>query len=278
MNLTYTTLIEAAELRILMQRTRPILVDCRFSLSDTKQGERSYLEGHLPGARYAHLEGHLSGAIVAGSTGRHPLPRVDRLRQFVSGIGISPTSQVVAYDEGGAFAARFWWLLRWLGHEKVAVLNGALNSWLEAGGELTGQAPEAVDATPYPARRSISRSVTAEDILKGSAGQLVDAREPVRFRGEAEPLDSRAGRLPGAVNRPFSENFSAPGYYRTRDALSSLYADLAHNEGVTCYCGSGVTAATSVLAMVYAGLAEPALYSGSFSDWITDPAREVVTG
>lgn len=274
----FTTLIEAAELQGLMGKDSLRLVDCRFSLADPAAGEAAFREGHLPGAGYAHLEKHLSGRVIAGRTGRHPLPDADELRRFAGSLGITPESQVIAYDEGGPFAARFWWLLRWLGHEAVAVLNGGLPAWQEAGGELGTQPAKTAAAPSYPVLKPGVPAVTTDELLQGENGQLLDAREGPRFRGEVEPIDPVAGHIPGALNQPFTEHFRAPGFYKTKAQIRAGSNHLPHDEGLICYCGSGVTATVNILAMVHAGLPAPRLYAGSFSEWIADPKRAVATG
>jgi thiosulfate/3-mercaptopyruvate sulfurtransferase len=258
----------------------PVLLDCSFDLADPQAGERAYAQGHLPGARYVHLDRDLSGAKT-GRNGRHPLPEQSTLAERVGAWGIAPGVQVVCYDaQGMPYAARAWWLLRWLGHQAVAVLDGGVSAWLAAGGRLTQEVPAPRPAGPYPARAAAMPSVDA-DVLLARPGRLtvLDARAGERFRGEVEPLDPVAGHIPGALNRFFKDNLQADGRFRPADELRQVFAALQVDPTLVVHqCGSGVTACHNLLAMELAGLAGSALYPGSWSEWCADPARPVARG
>jgi thiosulfate/3-mercaptopyruvate sulfurtransferase len=260
-----------------------VVFDCRFSLSDTGAGERAYAEGHIPGARYAHLDRDLSSSITAGS-GRHPLPRPADFAAWLGRCGVSDASQVVVYDDaGGAIAARLWWMLRWLGHERVAVLDGGLQAWLEEGRALSTKVPQ-----PQPAvfEAAVEEgawfdSVQVQGALADGAITLIDARGAERFRGEVEPIDPVAGHVPGACNRPYSANLGADGrFLRAAELRQQFDALLGATPAVEAVhmCGSGVTACHNLLAMELAGLSGSRVYVGSWSGWIDDPNRPVATG
>lgn len=251
--------------------------DCRASLADPDDGRKRFLENHIPGAIHADLNRDLSSPVQAGITGRHPLPARTDFISTVSGWGLTSDSIVVAYDDDtGAFAARLWWLMRWLGHENAFVLDGGLVAWVTAGRHLTSEI-SAPAASVYHAAEPLTRQVVAEEVSRWR-GLLIDARDPIRFRGEVEPIDPVAGHIPGAVNRPFLDNLDG-GQFRPPGQLRSQFTALGANTSHTaCYCGSGVTAAHNILAIVHGGLPEPALYAGSWSEWITDPERPVARG
>ena len=257
------------------------IVDCRFSLMQPQLGTELYSELHIPGAVYAHLDDDLSGDIIFGRSGRHPLPDRDVFANTLTHWGVGNNTQVIAYDDsGGPFAARLWWLLRWMGHRAVAVLDGGFAAWRDSGSRTIGGA-----AVPNPAKfvagNPINQTVSAQDILDNDSWALIDAREGARYRGDAEPIDPVAGRIPGALNVPFQQNLGDDGVFKSVDDLAALYknpiGDKAIDE-VICYCGSGVTAAHNVLAVTHAGLGTPKLYAGSWSEWITDPERPVERG
>jgi thiosulfate/3-mercaptopyruvate sulfurtransferase len=283
--MSHSTLIDATELRALLAGPRPpVLIDARFDLADPASGERAWRAAHLPGAHYLHLERDLSG-VKTGRNGRHPLPERGAFAARVGSLGITPQTEVVAYDaQGGIYAARAWWLLRWLGHEAVAVLDGGVAAWLAAGGAMSdaGAATRAPAGPPYPERASLVEAVEADTLL-GRLGQapLIDARAPERFRGEVEPLDAQGGHIPGAQNRCYRDNLAADGRFKPREQLRAEFAPLlgdAAASEVVHQCGSGVTACHNLLAMEHAGLAGSRLYPGSWSEWSSDPARPVATG
>ena len=280
--MTYATLVSATELRALLTAPAPrvVLLDCSFDLADPCAGERAFAAAHLPGALYVHLERDLSGAKT-GSNGRHPLPQRQALAERAGAWGIAAGVQVVCYDnQGMPYAARAWWLLRWLGHPAVAVLDGGVSAWLAAGGALSDEVIPALAQPPYPALAEAMPSISAAE-LQARLGQrpVLDARAGERFRGEVEPLDAVAGHIPGARNRFFKDNLQADGRYKPAsvlraefDALQLDAARLVHQ------CGSGVTACHNLLAMEHAGLSGSALYPGSWSEWCADAQRPVARG
>jgi thiosulfate/3-mercaptopyruvate sulfurtransferase len=279
----HTTLIDAATLAVLLRSgPPPRLVDCGFDLVDTGAGERAYAEGHLPGAVYLHLDRDLSGAKT-GRNGRHPLPERAAFAATLGRIGVGPQTQVVAYDrQGGPYAARLWWMLRWMGHEAVAVLDGGVAAWTAAGGALVGDVAAPVALPAYPDRASLAPAVgSAEVAARLGRVKLVDARAGERFRGEVEPLDAVAGHIPGAMHRFFKDNLAADGRFKPATALRDEFARLLGGDAAgdtVHHCGSGVTACHNLLAMEHAGLAGSALYPGSWSEWSADPARPVARG
>lgn len=280
----YTTILSLADLAPHLGDDAWAVVDCRFSLGDPARGRRDYLTAHIPGAVYAHLDEDLSGPVVPGHTGRHPLPDVDRLAKTFSAWGIGDGVQVVTYDDaGGSVAARLWWLLRWLGHDAVAVLDGGWPRWQQEGlpvrsGEES-RPPRAF--TPRPRPGLLADATEVERLRRDPSSRVLDARAAERYRGEIEPIDPVAGHIPGAGSAPFSENLDPDGYFRTPEELRARFDRICGNvppERVVHYCGSGVTAAHNVLAMAHAGLEGARLYAGSWSEWITDPDRPVVAG
>ena len=277
----WTTLVQAETLAMALNRADLVVLDCRFTLLDPHAGEHAYLQSHLPGAAYAHLERDLSDMARHGE-GRHPWPYADGFTAKLSRWGIEPHHQVIAYDHGdGAIAARLWFLLRTLGHEKVAVLDGGWARWTALGLPVSS-APRATSETKYQAGFDMSRLVDAPAVAAHLAdgGLLLDARGAARFRGEEEPLDRLAGHVPGAVNRPYAENL-ADGRFKPSMQLADEYRALlgAHEpDEVVAMCGSGVTACHNLLAMDRAGLKGAKLFTGSWSGWISDPSRRVATG
>ena len=281
----FTTLIGASELVALRSSgPAPVVVDTSFDLADTEAGEKRFRASHLPGSRYLHLDRDLSGTKT-GRNGRHPLPDRAAFQRTVGALGIGPETQVVALDaQGGVYAARLWWLMRWLGHRNVAVLDGGIQGWQRAGGTLTDQpAPPPVSTpTPYPDRPSLAPSVDAGGVAARPPRRAVlDARSGERFRGEAEPIDPVAGHIPGALNRFHKDNLGDGGVFkapeRLREEFAVLLGDRAPDE-VIHSCGSGVTACHNLLAMEHAGLAGSLLYPGSWSEWSADPARPIARG
>ena len=278
----YTTLIDIAALKAHLRDPDWIMVDCRFNLMEPEAGRRAYRENHLPGARYAHLDDDLSGPITP-ETGRHPLPDPARLAQRFGAWGIGHHTQVVAYDDLGGMlaAARLWWLLRWLGHETVAVLDGGLPAWLNAGLPLTAELPVA-SSTRFDARPDDRLWLTTAQVQALPPDHVVlDARGAARYRGEMEPIDPVAGHIPGAVNLPTDGHLTPEGGFLPVVELRARFDAALSGKppaAVVHSCGSGVTACHNLLAMEAAGLPGSRLYPGSWSEWIRDPRRPVATG
>ena len=259
------------------------VVDCRFLLLDPEAGRAHYREAHIPGAQYADLDRDLSAPVTPDS-GRHPLPSVAAMAARLGGWGVDRTSDVLVYDAGdGSIAARLWWLLRWLGHDAVWVLDGGFQAWVTEGGDTEG-GDAVVPAGQFEPRASGYRSVSTDALLHGlDSGSLtlVDARSGERFRGEHEPIDPVAGHVPGALSRPHTENLQSSGLMHKPDALRDMWAQLLGDtapESVVHMCGSGVTACHNLLAMESAGLPGSRLYTGSWSEWIRDSERPRATG
>ena len=278
--MSHCTLIDAHELQALLAAgPATVLLDCGFDLADPAASGRAYAAGHLPSALYAHLDRDLAGHKT-GTNGRHPLPAFSDFAARVGGWGVEPGTQVVCYDnQGGLYAARAWWLLRWLGHAKVAVLDGGRAAWLHAGGALHIDAPT-VNARPvYPASTPAMPTVDAAALQRQlGVALLLDARAPERFRGDTEALDPVAGHIPGASNRFFKLNLAANGRFKPAAQLREEFLQLGNAADVVHQCGSGVTACHNLLAMAHAGLQAGALYPGSWSEWCSDPARPVARG
>ena len=256
---------------------RPVVLDVRWRLAGPP-GIGSYREGHLPGAVFIDLDRGLSGP--AGPGGRHPLPHTERFQAAMRAAGVSDGRPVVAYDDGDALpAARAWWMLRYYGHEDVRVLDGGYRAWLAAGLTVTAAdpAPALGDFTARPGHMPVLDAAAAAEMAR--TGLLLDARAAARYRGENETVDPVAGHIPGAVSAPAAANLTADGTFKSAAELAAGFAALGAGPGVPvgAYCGSGITAAQEVLALTLAGLGA-ALYVGSWSDWITDPARPVATG
>lgn len=277
--MTYTTLISAEDLAIHINDKNFIIVDCRFSLADSQAGAKAYRMGHISSARYAHLDKDLSSKITS-STGRHPLPSINSLVKTLGLWGISNGSQVVVYDDAnGAFASRLWWLLRYLGHQSVAVLNGGINHWQQT---LTTTLPKLIP-TNYRAYLNTDYCLTASQVSNALASKsikLIDARTPERFNGEQELIDPVAGHITSATNRAFQLNLSNEGLFLDPALLQAQYLALLKThkpEQVVHMCGSGVTACHNLLAMEYSGLSGSKLYAGSWSEWITNKNRNIST-
>jgi len=280
----FTTTIDVASLKSLIGNPGVAILDCRFDLAAPGAGRQAYLREHIRGARYADLNRDLSGPVTS-SSGRHPLPAPDLIAARLGELGVGDASQVIAYDEAnGAFAARAWWLLRWLGHAKVAVLDGGFRAWIAAGGALDSGEPQggAVQRfTPRIDHEAVLSTVELIEALKDQRRLLVDARAEERFTGAVEPLDPVAGHVPGAINHPFAANLSGDGRFLSPDELERRWlARLAGAEPakVIAMCGSGVTACHNLLALELAGLNGAKLYAGSWSEWIRDPKRPVTRG
>lgn len=276
----FTTLIDATELAALDPATVR-LFDCRFDLADPDAGRKRFDAGHIPGATYLHLDDDLAGPVAPGRTGRHPLPDREAFRSLVRRYGVTMDAQIVAYDDaGGMFAARLWWMCRWAGHHGAAVLDGGYSAWQALDpGAIRPATPSDRSRHRQPAApTSVSMPEVRENLAK-HAWTLLDARAPDRFDGSNETIDPRGGHIAGAVNAPFQSNLGADGRFLDDATLRARFAALVGPSGkpVVCYCGSGVTAAHNILAMVHAGLPEPALYAGSWSEWITDPDNPLET-
>lgn len=272
------TLITTDELRARLDEPGLVIFDCRFSLADVDSGANAYAAAHIPGASYVNLDEHLSATWEPGKTGRHPLPEREDFAGTLGGFGLAPEDDVVIYDDGpGAFAARMWWMLRWLGHADVAVLDGGFRAWQAEGHPVSTDIP-ARARTTFPVREPLTRVVSAGEVAT-TRDLLLDARGADRFRGENETIDPVAGHIPGAVNAPFTDNLADGPRMKPAELLLAQFTGLGVKSGTDtiCYCGSGVTAAHNILAMVHAGFDEPALYPGSWSEWITDPTRPVST-
>ena len=280
----HRTLVDAVSLVSMLAdpQRRVVVVDTRFDLADTEVGERLYREGHVPGSFYLDLDRDLSQAKT-GRNGRHPLPERAAFARTVGAIGIAPGTQVVVLDaHGGVYAARLWWMLRWLGHDDVAILDGGLAAWQRAGGTLTDAATPVPGGAPYPERPSPMPTIDADGVAARAPSRAVlDARSAERFRGEVEPIDAVAGHIPGALNRFHRANLDAGGAFKSpsqlHDEFAALLAGRAPGELIHS-CGSGVTACHNLFAMEHAGLAGSFLYPGSWSEWSSDPGRPIARG
>jgi thiosulfate/3-mercaptopyruvate sulfurtransferase len=280
--MTFTTIITFTELVKHLDDPNWVIIDSRFKLANLEQGRMDYEAAHIPGAVYAHLDDDLSGQVVPGVTGRHPLPTVEKISAVFSRFGIDSPVQVVTYDDvGGALAAgRVWWLLRWLGHNAVAVLDGGWQAWVRNGlPEHSGiETRKPRNFMPHPRNELIVTSAGIEGLRNDPDYLVLDARSADRFRGENETIDPVAGHIPGAISAPYANNLNPDSSFLTAERLAERYQKLLKGlpaNRVVCYCGSGVTAAHDILAMMLAGLGEARLYAGSFSEWITDPERPV---
>ena len=260
-----------------------IIFDCRFTLSNTGAGAAAYRQGHIPGARYVHLDDDMS-SVVTPTSGRHPLPDVKLFSEKLSRWGVDSSKQVVVYDDSfGSMAVKMWWLLRWLGHDQVALLDGGLPKWLKEKRPVTTVLPQISPAKfVVQLHKEMQASVAEVEQARQERCRLViDARPEQRFAGEREPLDRVAGHIPGAINWVFEENLDFDGTYLSADELREAYLNLLNGvkpEHVIHTCGSGVTACHNMLAMEIAGLPSGKLFAGSWSEWITDPSRPIATG
>lgn len=274
----YTTIISTEELATHLHDPAWAIIDCRFDLAKPDWGAGSYAEAHIPGAVYAHLNRDLS-APVTDQTGRHPLPEVDTLVMTLGNWGIGNNTQVVAYDTtGGSYAGRLWWLLRFLGHNAVAVLDGGFPKWQKEGRPVTGGVEHRTPShfTGKPDWSLATSADEVEQIRLDPGYRLIDARAPERFRGEVEPIDPVAGHIPGAVNRFHALNLSPDGTFLPPEILRAQFEDLLQGispENAVVYCGSGVTSIHHLIAMQIAGLPGARLYPGSWSEWIVDRKR-----
>jgi len=282
-SMVYTTLIDTETLALHLSDPAYVVVDCRYNVQDQGWGASEYKKGHIPGAAFAHVDDDLS-APKTGRNGRHPLPDPERLVVTLGQLGVAEGMQVVVYDQDfGMYASRLWWLLRWLGHDAVALLSGGYARWLAEGRPVRS----GVELHATRQFRGVPRAglfVTADDVnqaLVSGEALLLDARTPERFRGEIEPVDKVAGRIPGAVNYPYQRNVDETGRLRSpediRAEVRQSVGDTPH-ERVICYCGSGVTACLNLLAFEHAGLRGARLYPGSWSEWLSDSSRPIERG
>ena len=287
----YNTLISAPQLQALRNSGQPCMVfDCSFELMQPGAGAQQYRQGHIPGAVRADLDRHLSAADKsapdAASGGRHPLPSLATFANWLSSVGFANPMQAVVYDRQGAnYCGRLWWMLKWAGHEAVAVLDGGLQAWQASGGELQTGPQSAPASNPHfvltPARAALIATQTVARQLGRPGQTLIDARGTPRFKGEVEPLDPVAGHIPGALNRPFNLNLGADGKFKPAAELRAEFETLLAGRDpatVVHHCGSGVSAMPNLIAMEIAGLGRTALYAGSWSEWCSDPTRPTAQG
>jgi thiosulfate/3-mercaptopyruvate sulfurtransferase len=281
--MAFTTLISTAALAARLDDPAFAIVDCRYKLDDASWGAREHAASHLPGAVYADLGRDMAGPRN-GTNGRHPLPDPHTLAQTFGRLGIASGVQVVAYDQdNGMYASRLWWLLRWLGHDAVAVLDGGFKKWAAEGRPTADGAghrePRAFTGEPR-ADRAVDVEHVAE-LVDTREWRLIDARAPERYRGDVEPIDKTAGHIPGAANHFFQRNLDEHGLFRTPEELRAQMKESLGDkpaEQAVCYCGSGVTACHNLLALEHAGLKGAKLYAGSWSEWSSDPSRPIEKG
>lgn len=286
------TLISVEQLAQYLASSDPaVVIDASFDLADVDAGRRAFGAAHIAGSHHLNLDADLSGAKT-GRNGRHPRPDRSQFRALIGPLGIGPETTVVALDaHGGVYAARVWWLLRWLGHPQVMVLDGGLAAWLAAGGAVvsgdSSKPGTTLASAPYPERESLERVWSADEVAAGLGRiRLIDARAADRFRGDVEPLDAKAGHIPGATNRFWKDNLDSRGRWKDAPTLKAEYlallgsADTAAQriDATVHQCGSGVTACHNLLAMAHAGLHGSGLYAGSWSEWSADAARPVARG
>jgi thiosulfate/3-mercaptopyruvate sulfurtransferase len=297
--MTYTTLISTAQLQALQASGQPYMVfDCSFDLANPAAGRQQYTQAHIPGAVYADLDQHLSarhgapgkdGQVHTAQTdqpasgGRHPLPSRERFAQWLSSVGFRNDMQAVVYDRQGCnFCGRLWWMLKWAGHDAVAVLDGGLQTWTALGGATSQGTEPAHFQSNFALHESLRQLVSADEVEQGltQAGHqtLIDARAPARYRGEVEPMDPVAGHIPGALNRPFTDNIALDGRFKPKELLRAEFEALLQDHDpatVVHQCGSGVSALPNLIAMEIAGFAATKLFAGSWSEWCSNPARPV---
>ena len=278
----FRTLIDPAALALHLDDPDWAIIDCRFDINDIAKGEVQYREAHIPRARYAHLDKQLSGPKT-GANGRHPLPESDTLRRDLGLLGIGPDTQVIAYDaDNSTYAARLWWLLRWLGHDAVAVLDGGYACWCREGHPVrTGtEAFEPVEFSGTPRKGWWLTAKEVSDGLRDPARVLIDSRAADRYHGITETIDKVAGHIPGAANFFFQQNLTAEKTFKAPDEIKAQWAPVLDGLDPTdlvVYCGSGVTACNNLLALEHAGLHGARLYPGSWSEWSADIDRPIAT-
>jgi thiosulfate/3-mercaptopyruvate sulfurtransferase len=277
----YTTLISVAQLQALQTSSAPLAVfDCTFDLMNPPAGHAQYAEQHIAGAQHADLDQHLAthDATLRVNGGRHPLPQREVFAAWLQSVGLNNNTQVVVYDRNGMnYCGRLWWMLKWCGHDAVAVLDGGLQAWAAASGAIASGEEHANAAGNFALSEPLVKLIDTMSVAKhlnDGTQTIVDARGAPRYRGEVEPLDPVAGHIPGALNRPFTTNLNADGFFKSADELRAEFATLLGNakaETVVHHCGSGVSAVPNVLAMEVAGLGRTALYAGSWSEWCNTP-------
>lgn len=284
----YSTLIQVEQLQSLLKEGRKLMVfDCSFDLMNPAEGIKLFETGHIPGAVYADLDADLSakGDTTAASGGRHPLPSREKFAAWLNSVGFSNDMQAVVYDRNNStYCGRLWWMLKWAGHDAAALLDGGLQAWKQSGGQVETDAPAARPAGDFTALPALYSLFTTNDIA-GSLGKpaqtVIDARAAARYRGEMEPLDPQAGHIPGALNRPFTDNLGPDGKFKSADVLKAEFETILAGrdpETVVHHCGSGVTATPNILAMTLAGLGKTGLYAGSWSEWSNTPGLPVAVG
>ena len=278
--MSFTTLVDARTVHEHLDDRSWVIVDCRHALADFSLGRKLYEEAHIPGAFFADVEHDLAGEKT-GHNGRHPLPDPEGFAEFLESLGVNDKTQIVGYDAGGdMFAARLWFLCRWIGHEAAAVLDGGFAAWTAAGYEVTGAPSSALGTGDVHAKLNNALVVDVDYMLRhlhNSGTHIVDARAADRFRGENEVVDPVAGHIPGAQNRPFKDNFSADLRFKSPQELRREFEAFGKPSHIIHNCGSGVSAAANMLAMEVAGLEGSRIYSGSWSEWIADPSRPIAT-
>ncbi len=290
-NPAFTTLISAEQLQALLASGAPCMVfDCSCDLMQPETGPAQYQQAHIPGALHAHLDNHLSAKgerriTGAASGGRHPLPAREVFASWLGSVGFQNGMQAVVYDRQGAnYCGRLWWLLKWLGHANVAVLDGGLQAWQAAGGAVASGTQIVAATGTFQLSEPLVKLVGVDSVLEklGTPGQqVVDARGAPRFKGEVEPIDPVAGHIPGALNRPFNQNLGADGRFKDAATLRAEFTALLGQRdpaSVVHHCGSGVSAVPNIIAMEIAGLGTTALFAGSWSEWCSDPGRPVAKG
>ena len=278
---TFTTLISVAQLQALQAQGTPIrLFDCTFELMNPAAGHAQFLEKHIAGATHADLDKHLAthDDAIRVNGGRHPLPKREVFAAWLQSVGVSNDTQVVVYDRNGMnYCGRLWWMLKWCGHNAVAALDGGLQAWTAAGGAIASGETVAQNGGTLTLREPLVTLVDTATLsahLNDGSQTILDARAAPRYRGEVEPLDPVAGHIPGALNRPFTTNLNADGFFKSADQLRAEFAALfgdANAANVVHHCGSGVSAVPNVLAMEVAGLGRSGLYAGSWSEWCNTP-------
>ena len=276
----FSTVVSTEQLAQHLTNPAWVVIDCRFTLTNAEAGAAAYAQGHIPGARYAHLDNDLAGP-KNGHNGRHPLPDVEVFAQKLGAWGIDAHTQVVVYDDSfGAIAVRLWWMLRWMGHDAVALLDGGLPKWQREQRPLNADLPQVTPKT-FKAQVRHDMVVDTNAVLHAKSSLIVDARAEMRFIGEIEPLDPVAGHVPGAKNLPFDDNLALDGTLLSAAELRALYTELLDGKApgqVIHMCGSGITTCHNLLAMEIAGLKGGKLYAGSWSEWVADPAHPVAKG